>query len=269
MNKQRGFTLIELLVVIAIIAILMAILMPALKTAREQGKRGVCLNNLKQLGLAWTMYADENDEKIVNGAAGFSNVKMSWGDHTNELAWVGKCWHDDWANGQQLPVDQQIAEIIKGALWSYSKGAKLYRCPTGLRGEMLTYAIMFSMNAVCHTEVQGVPGAFIKKRSEIHSPAPALRLVFIDEGWITPDAYAVYFKNEQWWDEPCVRHADGTNVAFADGHADYWKWKATETIKHGRAAGPTKPPTLWTPTTATGREDLHKMQRGCWGKLGY
>ena len=76
-----GFTLVELLVVIAIIALLMAILLPALNKARELGKRTVCFGNVRQLILAWTMYADENDDKIVNGAAGFSNRYMGWGDH--------------------------------------------------------------------------------------------------------------------------------------------------------------------------------------------
>ncbi len=65
MQKQKGFTLIELLVLIAIIALLMTILLPAMKSAREQGKREVCLNNLKQLTLGWMMYADENDKKPV------------------------------------------------------------------------------------------------------------------------------------------------------------------------------------------------------------
>ena len=69
LNKQKGFTLIELLVVIAVIAILMAILMPALQRAREQGKRASCLSNLKQLQLAWIMYADDFDGKIVEGRA--------------------------------------------------------------------------------------------------------------------------------------------------------------------------------------------------------
>ncbi|MHC4353859.1 MAG: type II secretion system protein, partial [Planctomycetota bacterium] len=64
MHKARAFTLIELLVVIAIIAILMAVLMPALNRARLQGKRAACMGNLKQLTLAWIMYADENDDKI-------------------------------------------------------------------------------------------------------------------------------------------------------------------------------------------------------------
>ena len=62
MSKQKGFTLIELLVVIAIIAILMAILVPALNSAREQGKRAVCLSSVKQLGIALVLYADDDTD---------------------------------------------------------------------------------------------------------------------------------------------------------------------------------------------------------------
>ncbi|MHC4070527.1 MAG: type II secretion system protein [Planctomycetota bacterium] len=58
MKKPKAFTLIELLVVIAVIAVLMALLLPSLKAAREQGKRAVCLNNLKQLSVAWMLYSD-------------------------------------------------------------------------------------------------------------------------------------------------------------------------------------------------------------------
>jgi prepilin-type N-terminal cleavage/methylation domain-containing protein len=65
LKHLTAFTLIELLVVIAIIAILMAILMPTLQRAREQGKRSACLNNLRQLGYAWNLYADDNDGKII------------------------------------------------------------------------------------------------------------------------------------------------------------------------------------------------------------
>src|SRR5512139_270559 len=69
-RPHDAFTLIELLVVIAIIAILMAILIPTLHRAREQGQRAACLSNLKQLTAAWIMYADENDNKIVAGSTG-------------------------------------------------------------------------------------------------------------------------------------------------------------------------------------------------------
>jgi prepilin-type processing-associated H-X9-DG protein len=257
------------LVVIAIIAILMAILMPALSLVREQGKRAVCLNNLRQLTFAWIMYADENDDKLVNGAAGYGPPYNDLYGHAGERAWVLRCYASDWASGGQLPVEEQKDAIKGGSLFPYAKNIKLYRCPTGFAGEMLTYAVMFSMNGICHTDVQGVPGAYIKKRTKITNPAPTHRLVFIDEGWVSPDAFAVHYGGEEeWWDDPPVRHADGTNVSFADGHSTYWKWKGIETIREGRKAvrggggG-------WTPTTPEGFQDLYKMQKATWGKLGY
>jgi len=269
MSRRKAFTLIELLVVIAIIAILMAILMPALNRAKEQGRRAVCLNNLRQLTLAWIMYADENDDKLVNGAAGYGPPYNDSFGHKDERAWVGDCCAAGWAQGEQLPENVQKERIKEGALWSYVKDVKLYRCPTGSRGEMLTYAVMFSMNAICYDEVLQEPGLYIKKRNEIHSPAPAFRLVFIDEGWVSPDAFAVHYGGEErWWDDPPVRHGDGTNVSFADGHNEYWKWKGIDTIRRGRTVerGHTGD---WTPQTTEGFHDLYNMQRGTWGKLGY
>ena len=262
--KKRAFTLIELLVVIAIIAVLMAILMPALKSAREHGKRAVCLSNLKQLTLAWIMYADENDDKLVNGATGVTgNV------HENEPRWVSKIVAPDWDRGGQLPGRQQKAAIQRGALWPYVRQIKLYRCPTGGRGEMLTYAIMFSMNGIAGPAVRGKPGVFIKRRSEIQNPAPAYRLVFIDEGWMSPDAFAVFYHIEQWFEAPPVRHGDGTDVSFADGHCEYRKWRGPETIEAGKALLSYNGQLNWTPETRAGFEDLYWMQKGTWGRLGY
>ena len=266
--RQKAFTLIELLVVIAIIAILMAVLMPALHRAREQGRRAVCLGNLKQLSLAWIMYADENDDRLVNGAAGYSFQDTNWGAHGKERAWMGRVWHANYGQGEQLPEEEQRVGIEEGALWPYVKQIKLYRCPTGRRGELVTYGIMFSMNAVEHDEVKGERGTHIKKRSEIHSPAPSLRVVFIDEGWMTPDAYAVNYSTEAWWDDPPVRHGDGTNVSFADGHAEHWKWKGTDTIKRARLVEFNHQGN-WTPESEQGFQDLYRMQKGCWGRLGY
>jgi prepilin-type N-terminal cleavage/methylation domain-containing protein/prepilin-type processing-associated H-X9-DG protein len=257
MKRTDGFTLIELLVVIAIIAILMAVLMPALKRAREQGQRAACLNNLKQLQLAWILYADDNDDKVVNCEAGPEN---SWRG-TYGRPWVGETWASDWASGGQLTRDDQIKGIQDGALWPFVREIKLYQCPTGYRGEMMTYAMMISSNG---RSVDGSP----QFKLRLKYPDPAHRLVFIDEGLSSPDAYATKYLAPTWWDQPVTRHGDGTNFAFADGHADYHKWTALETIQLGRNHERT-----WVgnfaPTTPEGQEDLEWVQLGIWGKLGY
>jgi len=139
MRNRKAFTLVELLVVIAIIALLMAILMPALNRAREQAKRVVCMNDLKQLTFAWILYSDDWDDKIMNGDAGHN--------HGGEIAWVGKAWHDNYASGALLPESEQKAAIKQGSMWPYAKTLDLYRCPTGFHGEMITYSVMDSMNA--------------------------------------------------------------------------------------------------------------------------
>jgi len=259
MRERKAFTLIELLVVIAVIAVLMAILMPALKRAKEGGKRAACLSNLKQLTLAWNMYADENDDKLLNGATGFSNQNLSWGDHRKELSWIDGFHPNDY--------DAQIEDIKRGSLFPYLRNADIYKCPTGRRGQALTYALMFSMNAVNHPATQGVPGAHVKKRTEIR-PNLAQRIVFIDEGYMTSDAFAVHYDQERWWDDAPVRHGDGATLSFADGHVEHWKWRGTDTIKRARDqenqhAG------NWVPESDQGFDDLYAMQAGCWGKLGY
>ncbi len=260
MRTHKAFTLIELLVVIAIIAILMAVLMPALSRAREGGKRAACLSNLKQLAMAWNMYADENSERLVNGATGFSNSNQSWGDHSKELSWINSFDNTNWNN--------QIQGIRTGALYPYVKNDKLYRCPTGRRGQALTYSIMFSMNAVNHPWSQGIKGAHVKKRTEI-LPNLAQRFIMIDEGFMTSDAYAVYIHLEQWFDNPPVRHGDGVTLNFADGHVEHWRWKGTDTIKHARDYENQNPLVGWTPTSDQGFQDLYAVQRGCWGRLNY
>ncbi|MHC4594727.1 MAG: type II secretion system protein [Planctomycetota bacterium] len=284
MHERNGFTLIELLVVIAIVAILMAILMPALKRAREQGGRAACLSNLKQLQLGWSIYADENEEKIVNGEAynggdGLAPVPNG-GRHKGERWWTGDDVGDFWA-GINLPLDLQRKAIRAGALFTYCKNERLYRCPTGVRGEMRTYSIVDSMNGLRRSGTyhgdEGVKVGrtvlWIKKRSEISVPGPTYRIVFLDEGRITPDSYATHYQNERWWDPPFVRHADGTNVSFADGHADYWKYRGKKTIETGKLAAVSRfdahPLHQIVPETEEDFQDLYKMQEAVWGRLGY
>jgi prepilin-type N-terminal cleavage/methylation domain-containing protein/prepilin-type processing-associated H-X9-DG protein len=282
--RRVGFTLIELLVVIAIIAVLMAVLMPALKRARELGRRAACLNYLRQLALAWNMYADENDDKIVNGEAyeggnGLAPVPTS-GRHRGERWWTGDDCGDFWM-GEHLPMETQLNAIRAGALFPYTKNEKLYRCPTGVRGEMRTYTITDAMNGLRRDGTYngdvgvrvGRTVLWVKKRTEITVPGPAYRIVFLDEGRITPDSYACHYLNERWWDPPFVRHGDGTNVSFADGHADYWKYRGRKTIETGKLAAvpylDANPLHQMVPESPDDFQDLYKMQKAIWGRLGY
>jgi prepilin-type N-terminal cleavage/methylation domain-containing protein/prepilin-type processing-associated H-X9-DG protein len=249
--RKKAFTLIELLVVIAIIAILMAILMPALNRAREQGKRAMCMGNVKQLMLAWIMFADEHDQRIVSGNAGGMG------------GWVGKGWADGYGNGEMLPEEEQREAIRKGTLWDYVKDEGLYKCPTGVRGQFITYSVMDSMAGLTRQDARHLR---VTNRMDIDKAAE--RMVFIDEGWVTPDSYAVHYTREVWWDDAPVRHGDGVVLSFADGHGEHHKWKGSDTIIKGREAVMSHSNDR-APTTTDGEKDLHYIQKGCWGELGY
>lgn len=261
MNRQKAFTLVELLVVIAIIALLMGILMPALSRVREQGKRGVCLSNLGQLTLAWIIYADENDDRIVNGDTGEygypdRDMYVSGGQHYREKPWV----LPDWQSGA---TDAQKKQAIKdGALYEYTKTIKVYKCPTGrkVRNEFRLYAIVDAMNCTGWTDHIDMPGsAMIKNRLQIKDAA--YRFVFIDDGGTggsTLGGWTCYVNLEKWWDPPPIRHSDGTTFSFADQHCEYRKWSDPRTIEFGLKE------TAFSEEQRD-NEDIRWTSFGCWG----
>jgi prepilin-type processing-associated H-X9-DG protein len=142
---------------------------------------------------------------------------------------------------------------------------------------MLTYAAMDGANGLYRDGTTdggksvrvGKTVLWLKHTSDIVSPGPAHRLVFIDEGWVTPDSYATHYQQATWWDDAPVRHGDGTTVTFADGHVEYHKWKGVNTVKYGRLQTKQHSGGSHPPETEDDHGDLEWLQTGCWGRLGY
>ncbi len=292
----KGFTLLELLVVIAILAMLLAILVPSLKLAREQGARAMCLSNQHQLGTAWITYAAENADKLVPGLkrqlmqASDNSNRWVWtpgapGDYCHEKTWVGFVANKH-KNVLGLPLSsgsvqdamRQALEI--GLLFPYAEGIDMYRCPTGVRHLLLTYSIVDSMNGF--SLIGSIDGGKInKKMTDIRLAGE--RIVFIDEGgnnnlgswslW-SGNGGGTYNAPKEWGnhfhDQIPLRHATGTNFGFADGHAEYRKWKDARTIEFARDCEEGTKSYLWSAPFSLpnpDNDDLQWLQRCVWGRV--
>lgn len=297
--KRHGFALIELLVVVAVIALLMALLVPALRSAREQARRAVCLSNLRQLTLAWQTYAQEYDGCLVNGRVAFVGTYAHdrAGTRVSVRGWLGRAF---------LETDRTalIEHPDKGPLWPYVSDVDFYRCPNAIPGHLSTYGIVSGANG-CEMEGTVVPetrdwGTLSKmgrrvgrtvlrltRLEQITHPGPALRMVFIDVGQSIIDDFRVDYLRPLWHtaDLPPIRHAGGTTVSFADGHAEYWRWKGRETLQIPRELFPYRDLLMeilaeearrrpdgtygYEPQSEDGLYDVQRIQRATWGRLGY
>jgi len=259
--KKRAFTLIELLVVISIIAVLMAILMPTLRKAKEGAARVACLSNQKQLGLAWAMYAQNNDDMIVYGGT-LAVEQLPAAEqifHQGETPWV----YHSLANDTD---EVQGQNIQRGALWPYIKSLAIYRCPAGEKGKLRTYSIVDGLNSI--NWMPGTQDILVKKLTQLRRSAD--RVVFIDEGGgvgtaISTMGWCIYYTSPRWWDLPPVRHREGTTLSFADGHAEYRRWEDKDTKAYSDAILSGRGFPAFQPYNP----DLLYMQKGVWGRIGY
>ena len=161
-------------------------------------------------------------------------------------------------------------------MWPYVKSLDIYRCPTGLAGELVTYAAMDGANGLSRGNIIDVQ--FMKNITAYRRPHK--RIIFIDEGWVTPDSFAVYIDHAAHWDDPPVRHGDGTAQSYADGHSDWIKWRGHWTVQYVLATigihprsnyppGAPLPDGTIVPDTPEDWEDLRWLQIGCWGEVTY
>ncbi len=238
---RRGFTLIELLVVIAIIAILAALLLPALGRSKLQAQGIQCLNNSKQMLLAWRMYAEDSADRVPSA---YGNPGV-WIPDSASMSWSGNPITDG-ANRANWDIDVMIT---KSCLWPYCvKDAAVWRCPGDpylclatigpLKGQMVPrqrdYSMLSWFNGI---DADSFPGSLgytkYKKLAQVLNPGPAMTIVFVDErcdsindgewcsgmnGWPSEPA--------DWMliDFPGSYHGGACGFAFVDGHSEIHKW---------------------------------------------
>ena len=222
-RNERGFTLIELLVVIAIIAVLAALLLPALSGAKVKAQTIQCMNNRRQLCLAWLMYADDNSGKLaqaVDWVGGWENYDPNNADNTN------------------------LNYMINGLLGPYTKNTALYKCPAdqsqALFGNVKIPRVRsVAMNWAFVPYGQGwVVDTFrhYLKAADMTAPSPVNLWVLIDEhpDSVNDAAFAVdmQFTGSAtcWQDGAATYHNGACGFAFADGHSEIHKWKDKRTL---------------------------------------
>jgi prepilin-type N-terminal cleavage/methylation domain-containing protein/prepilin-type processing-associated H-X9-DG protein len=271
-EQGAAFTLIELLVVIAIIAILAALLLPALSRAKRKATAAVCLNNQKQLGLAWSMYADDNQSRIINldtplNPTQAETIPWRYSTPSPMPNTVGLS-----AAAKEIVLLQ--AGYQQGGLYQYSPNVNALHCPADARANLPVVVTPsappgnFAYGSYSGADgLNGLPWSgftqITRQNTILH---PSARYVWIEEndprgenesGWVMNPGTAPKFSAAGFVDSVAAWHGGTSTFGWADAHAESHKWRNGATLNYALSSDPKKYYGTGVPTFAVAPDDLY------------